>query len=171
MYLFITVGSYKFDELIEYIDNKEFHIFLKKNGFTKLTIQIGSSNYIPKLIYNYNNTNSTLLQKAKYFRYKSSISKYYDKANLILSHAGVGTTFECLRKNKKILIVPNIKLMDNHQMEFAHYMSTSNYLQICDNLLNLKQNILTCLKTDKYEKLPNPQTDKFISDLKDLISL
>ncbi|CDU19441.1 UDP-N-acetylglucosamine transferase subunit ALG13, putative [Plasmodium yoelii] len=171
MYLFVTVGSYKFDELIEYIDKKEFHIFLKKNGFTKLTIQIGNSKYIPKLIYNYKNKNSILLQKVKYFRYKNSINKYYDKANLILSHAGVGTTFECLRKNKKIIIVPNIKLMDNHQMEFAHFMSTSNYLESCDNLLNLKQCILTCLKTDKYETLPKPQIDKFLSDLKDLINL
>ncbi|SBT74770.1 glycosyltransferase family 28 protein, putative [Plasmodium malariae] len=185
MYLFVTVGSHKFDELIEYMDTEEFHHFLKKLGFAQMTMQIGSSSYIPKLIYknnknnNINNNNKkeedddngyNLLKKVKYFTYQNDLNKFYDKADLIVSHGGAGTTFECLRKNKKILLVVNKKLMNNHQMEFAHFMGTSNYVEICISLETLMENIYTCLKKKSYSVFPKPNnTESFLRDLQKLM--
>ncbi|GAW78973.1 glycosyltransferase [Plasmodium gonderi] len=165
--LFVTVGSYKFDELIEFVDTYEFHDFLQNEGFSKMTMQIGEGTYVPKLIYKNKDNNRKSLKRVKYFRYKKSLSEYFKKAKLILCHAGAGTTIECLRMNKKILIVVNKKLMNNHQMEFAYFMQSFNYVDICENLRNLMEQIRKCLKKNTYATLPSPQTNElFLSDLR-----
>ncbi|CRG98467.1 glycosyltransferase family 28 protein, putative [Plasmodium relictum] len=168
MYLFVTVGSTKFDELIEFIDNEEFHFFLKKKGFEYMTIQIGNGTYVPKLIYK-NKEDNNFLKKVNYFTFKNSLDDFYERADLILSHAGAGTTIECLRKKKKILIVVNTNLMNNHQMEFAEYMYSCNYLEMCKDLNTLKDNIHICLKK-KYKILPKPNVQNFLQDLKVLMN-
>ena len=35
---------------------------------------------------------------------REELEKYIDKASFIITHAGVGTIFECLEKNKKYKI-------------------------------------------------------------------
>ncbi|SOV75503.1 glycosyltransferase family 28 protein, putative [Plasmodium sp. gorilla clade G3] len=171
MYLFVTVGSTNFDELIKYIDDEQFHLFLRNIGFSYMTIQIGNGTYIPKLIYTNDNNinNNKLLKEVKYFTYKTNLDKYFEKAHFILSHSGAGTTLECLRKKKKILIVVNKKLMNNHQSEFANYMYSCNYLDICNNLQNLKQNIYLSLKKDTYNPFPQSDAQPFLKDLYNLI--
>lgn len=170
MHLFITVGSTKFEELIKYVDNEEFHKFIEKIGITKMVLQIGNGFYIPQLIYKKEDKDKGILKKVKYFRYKDSIRKYLTNAHIVVSHAGAGTTMECLRlgQDKKIVIVINKKLMNNHQKEFAKYMEQCNYLEVCENLKNLKNKIKICLGK-KYTPFPEPTVEKFTDDFFRLI--
>ncbi|KJP85209.1 hypothetical protein AK88_05168 [Plasmodium fragile] len=166
-FLFVTVGSYKFDDLIKQIDTKDFHMFLRSEGFTKMSIQIGEGTYEPKLIYRHSsNGEKQFLKRVKFFRYKKDLLKYFQKADLILSHAGAGTTFEGLRMNKKMLIVVNDKLVDNHQLEFARRLSSLNYLEVCECLEDLRPRVLRCLRMPAFAPLPAPQPEPFLRDLR-----
>ncbi|EUD66601.1 beta-1,4-N-acetylglucosaminyltransferase [Plasmodium inui San Antonio 1] len=127
--LFVTVGSHKFDDLIKQIDTKDFHIFLRRQGFAKMTMQIGEGTYEPKLTYRHSRNKEDFLTRVKFFRYKKDLQKDLQKADLILSHAGSGTTIEGLRMKKKMLIVVNDKLKDNHQLAFARFLHSLNYLE------------------------------------------
>ncbi|VWU49085.1 glycosyltransferase family 28 protein, putative [Hepatocystis sp. ex Piliocolobus tephrosceles] len=170
MNVFVTVGTHSFDDLIRTVDNKEFHIFLKDLKFETLVLQIGnSSKYIPKLIYKNQKEDLTLLKTVTYFTFKKNIDNFIQNADLIISHAGAATTIKSLRLNKKIIIVVNKQLMSNHQMEFATFMHSKNFLEICINLKYIKENIYTCLQKKMYESLPEPTPHKFLQDFNEII--
>ena len=49
-------------------------------------------------------------------------------ADMILSHAGAGTVMEALRLRKKLVVVVNNLLMNNHQTELAGALAERNHL-------------------------------------------
>ncbi len=117
MILFVTVGTGKFDTLVEEIDK------LVGAGKVKgkVVIQIGRGSYLPK--------------NCEYFRFSDNLDKYYDSASLVISHGGPGTVFEILRKGKKLIAVPNRDRTDPmHQVEFLEGVSSeSKALLYCDD--------------------------------------
>jgi beta-1,4-N-acetylglucosaminyltransferase len=113
--VFVTVGSTRFDALIEKINAPEFIKLLNAQGFGKIVIQHGDSPI------------SNKLSQVEYFDYKSSISEFIDSASLIISHAGAGTSLEALRADKKLIVVPNESLLDNHQLELANKLAEEGY--------------------------------------------
>ena len=42
-----------------------------------------------------------------------------DQSDLVIGHAGAGTTLDALSRHKKLILVPNRALMDDHQMELC----------------------------------------------------
>ena len=130
--IFVTVGNGKFDPLIKEIDRlKE-----KKILTGKVVIQLGHGIYKPK--------------HCQWFDFEAPLDKYYNQADLIISHGGPGVVFEILRRNKKLVAVPNRDRTDpNHQVEYLRAMAQeTSSLIYCD-----KVELLTmCLeKSKKHE--------------------
>jgi len=117
--IFVTVGTWKFDALIEQV------ALLIKEGRIKedVLFQIGKGNYIPK--------------NGKYFRYKPSIEQELDTADLVICHGGTGTVLFLLKADKPFIAVPNPNVADNHQYEFLKKLSDLNIINCCFNLNEL----------------------------------
>ncbi len=75
---------------------------LKETGLSEEEVQIGE--YEPQL---------------KHFRFARTLKEYIEKADLVIIHAGAGTIIEALRCRKRLIVVVNSRLMDNHQLEIA----------------------------------------------------
>ncbi|SCV00564.1 LAMI_0G05908g1_1 [Lachancea mirantina] len=50
------------------------------------------------------------------------------EAQLIISHAGTGSILDALRAHKRLVVVVNTSLMDNHQAEIADKFAAEGYL-------------------------------------------
>ncbi len=107
--IFVTVGSGSFDRLIRVIDKNADRIG------ERIIFQIGKGGYIPK--------------NCEWFRFKDNLNEEYSKANLVIAHAGAGTTFELLEMGKKVISVANLRgRTDRHQQEVADALSEEGYL-------------------------------------------
>ncbi|KAI8897497.1 glycosyl transferase [Globomyces pollinis-pini] len=122
MMCFCTVGTTKFDELIDKVTRTEFIDLLIKLGFKKLLIQTGNSTIpnIPK-------SKNFLIEL---YTFKPSILQDIQNATLILSSGGSGTILECLENHKKLLVIVNSSLQDNHQLELSRELNTQGYLMM-----------------------------------------
>lgn len=60
--------------------------------------------------------------------YISEIDNVFASSDLIISHAGSGSILSGLRMGKDMIVVPNSKLMDNHQVELAEVLQREGYL-------------------------------------------
>ena len=137
--MFVTVGNGTFDPLVKEIDR------LKQEGKIRenVIIQIGNGTYQPK--------------NCKWFTFAPELHKYYQQADLIISHGGPGTVFEILRMGKKLIAVPNRDRTDpQHQVEYLQAMAkeTSAFLY-CDDVSQLSST-LEKAKTHRFEKYDPP---------------
>uniref|UniRef100_A0A915EC64 UDP-N-acetylglucosamine transferase subunit ALG13 n=1 Tax=Ditylenchus dipsaci TaxID=166011 RepID=A0A915EC64_9BILA len=62
------------------------------------------------------------------FHYKRNISAEMRRADLIIGHAGAGTTLESLELGKPLVVVINEALADNHQLELAERLAHDRHL-------------------------------------------
>lgn len=155
--IFITVGaSLSFDRLIEYIDKEIAPIFNEK-----IIAQIhDSARYIPKNI--------------EYFKTvdKKEYDRYLQKANLIISHAGMGIIIDCINFNKKLIVIPRDprrnEIIDNHQYEICEYLMEYNRdICIVRDLDKLYDHILKSLT---YSPSKSKVTEKNLSNLRKNLS-
>ncbi|KAF9105073.1 hypothetical protein BGX29_000736 [Mortierella sp. GBA35] len=129
----VTVGSTCFDKLVAAASSPSLQHLLTSLGYSHLTIQHGqspissTSSSAPDSA-----TESTL--KVTSYTYKPSLREDMEQADLIISHAGSGSILEALRLNKKLVVVVNEDLMDNHQMELGSALHEQHYL-VCCNVL------------------------------------
>ena len=113
--ILITVGTTKFDQLIEIVNTKEFQSFIQKQyGCEYLAIQIGRGEIEPKAKV----SNLTV----ETYRFKTDIADDIKQADLIISHCGAGSIMDVMKAGKPLIAVINDKLMDNHQNELADAM-------------------------------------------------
>ncbi|CAD6226496.1 GSCOCG00005854001-RA-CDS [Cotesia congregata] len=144
MTIFVTVGTTKFDKLIETVLEDEVLMELSRRGYRRLILQIGNTNLTPDC------TPRCGFEYIETFTLKPSINEYMRFADLIISHAGAGSCLEALGAKKPLIVVTNDLLMDNHQSELAEQLSQDKYLYQCTcttllevcksmNLLRLKR--------------------------------
>merc|ERR1711981_1193128 len=67
----------------------------------------------------------------KQYKRKASILSDISNADLVISHAGAGTSLEVLERGKKLIMVVNEQLMDNHQKELADKLASMGYCLSC----------------------------------------
>jgi len=121
--IFVTVGTSDFDQLVEEIDK------LAPLLRDQVVVQIGNGKYVP--------------QNCEYFRFASSLDPYYDKADVVVAHAGLGTTMEVLARGKKLISVENTTCIDDHQTDILDVFSKLGYLIWCQDLSALPS-LLEC---------------------------
>ncbi|KAG8855125.1 N-acetylglucosaminyldiphosphodolichol N-acetylglucosaminyltransferase catalytic subunit alg13 [Tulasnella sp. 330] len=125
---FVTVGSTKFDALIHKALQQETILAFQETGFTHLVVQCGESTLIPpwELTTLYPHHISGI--DVEIWKYKPSLGENILEADLVISHAGSGTILEALRARKKLIVVPNDTLLDNHQEELADALGAMGHV-------------------------------------------
>lgn len=151
--IFVTVGTTRFDELVDSVVADATFDELRKLGCKSLIIQLGHGKEIPASV--------LTLAREKYgikcecYRLKPTILDDIRSADLVISHAGAGSCIEVLMAKKPLVVVVNGSLMDNHQTELAEQLHRDGYLLYCiprtlhETLRNGRQS-LTTLK--QYER-------------------
>jgi len=65
------------------------------------------------------------------FAFKPSLEAEMRASDLVITHAGAGSIFECLAVEKPCLVVVNERLMGNHQAELAEALAERGHLRWC----------------------------------------
>lgn len=133
MNIFVTVGNTPYNSLIKALDD-----YVDPSEHT-ITLQIANGDYIPK--------------RHRYIRYTNQIVKAYNDADIVVTHAGAGCTFQLLEMKKKLVVVPNFDRVDDHQLDLADFVANNNYASVCYELCNIKDNIdqaINCVFDDYH---------------------
>lgn len=155
----VTVGSTGFDDLVDSAISSEFLSKLYDIGYQHLTIQYGSSESIYHDRIARLDLTSGRTPVVEGYRYKSDIKQDMIQADLIISHAGSGSILESLRLHKKLIVVVNKKLLDNHQDELANVLEGQGCLikSTSSGLVDA----LTALQTKGFTSFPQQDASKF----------
>lgn len=104
--IFVTIGTQlPFDRLIKIIDE------LAPQLNEDVIAQVYQCGFTPQNI------------KTVDFLAPDEFNTLFDKARLIVSHAGMGTILSALQKNKPIIVFPRIAALGEHRNE--HQMATA----------------------------------------------
>ncbi|CAH8511190.1 unnamed protein product [Heterobilharzia americana] len=134
---FVTVGTTSFDDLIDEVNKAEFHEGLSRLGYKNLIIQYGNGSVVPRVSDKFDTKNvedsSRNLLNITAFRYKDSLEAEFANASLIISHGGAGTCLQALtpRGSRRLIVVINDSLMDNHQEELALTLLQGKHALVC----------------------------------------
>ncbi|KZV66512.1 glycosyltransferase family 1 protein [Peniophora sp. CONT] len=128
MRVFVTVGSTKFDALVEAVLSQNVLEALSARRYEDVVVQCGNSRVEDAIL-----GDARPLHGARIvvYRFKPSLVQDVDVADLVISHAGSGNILDVLRKGKPLIVVPNETLLDNHQKELADALNRMGYLKAC----------------------------------------
>lgn len=153
--IFVILGTQdkKFNRLIQMV--------LKLDIDEEIVIQSGCSDVFS--------------DKVKYFKYldKDSFDDYIKKADLIITHGGVGSIMSALSYRKKVIAVPRLKKyqehQNDHQLDIVDNFYLRNYIFKCNEEDDLKL-LITKIKTHQFENF-NSNNDHFVSKLNNYLDL
>lgn len=133
----ITVGTTPFARLVEFFD--------RDCPGHELTIQTADP--------------ETLAQRHRSFAFVSDIAKWYDWADLVVTHAGAGTVFSLLESRKRMTVVPNLDRTDTHQADLAAWLREEHYafvVPVLSSFQSPSELIRTALQFEQqpYKKRP-----------------
>ena len=118
--IFVAVGTTDFNVLIEAMDN------LSLSLSEEVVMQIGRSKYVPK-------------HCSEYFRFAPSLTPYYDRASLVVSHGGQGIVTEVLKRALPLVTVEDPNQPDRHQREILSVREREGHLIWCKDVQDLPQ--------------------------------
>jgi beta-1,4-N-acetylglucosaminyltransferase len=128
--IFLTVGTqFPFDRLVKAVDD-----LVGANGLDeKVFAQIGSSAYRPK---NFEATSELE---------KSVFDDYFNRADGIISHAGMGTISMALGHKKPLLVMPRLskygEVVNDHQVAISRKFEELHYLLVAYDRADLSVKI------------------------------
>lgn len=154
MRVFVTVGTTKFDALVQALDTDASLEALTARGVTHAVLQIGHGEHVPS-------TSRAAAHGIELAHYRHS-AQYKDdvaRADLVISHAGAGSIMDALALRKKLIVVVNTALMDNHQTELADAMAQQRYC-VATTCAELTQTLQTA-DLDALQTYPEPDEEAF----------
>ena len=119
--IFVTVGTTDFDALVRAVD------LLVPQLDEEVEIQIGRGEYEPR--------------NCSWFRFASSLEPYYERADVVVSHGGLGTVVEVLRRGGRLIGVANPDRYDQHQEDLLSHLAEEGYLIWCHDLSALPEEL------------------------------
>jgi beta-1,4-N-acetylglucosaminyltransferase len=158
--LLVTVGSTLFNDLIHAVLENTTLRLLSSLGVTDLVVQYGNGK-LPSGLFQKGEVNAKgegrvvfRIKQAgsdgegealgvKVLRFTDDLGGLIESSNAVVSHAGQllfmaatdcpgsGTILQTLRTPQPLLVVPNTKLMYNHQMELATALEAEKYILVC----------------------------------------
>ncbi|MFH4979268.1 hypothetical protein AB6A40_005977 [Gnathostoma spinigerum] len=159
---FVTVGSTRFDSLIQQMVSDEVVSSLKAIGISEVVMQIGHSQRPShsRTDDGCYNVNGVFFMQ---YRHKPSIGEDIDKADLVIGHAGAATCTEVLSRSKPLICVFNESLMDNHQMELAGHL----YAMQCVGMASPESlcSVITSLPSFKFLPFERPDLSKVAKEI------
>jgi len=119
----VTVGSTKFDDLIQAVDCREVQQRLHSLGIQDLRVQRGRGSYVPSAI-----TERGTEPVTTVLEFVPDLPNQLRRASLVISHAGAGTILDCLAAGRRLVVVPNERLMANHQVQLGMALQKAGLL-------------------------------------------
>lgn len=111
MNVFVTVGTTRFDTLVQTCDQ------LAAISNNEFVVQHAN----PSLVLNH----------ARGQVFFDDVAERYADAEVVITHAGAGSTFSLLEMGKTIIVVPNFDRIDKHQSDIARYVEANKYALVC----------------------------------------
>jgi beta-1,4-N-acetylglucosaminyltransferase len=125
--LFVTVGTTRFDSLVEQV---AIDPFFRSND---CVLQVGPGGLHP--------------EGFEVFDYTNRIEEYYKGADVVITHAGAGSIYQILDLRKPMIIVPNMDRLDRHQHDIATFMHTNGYALSVFELTKLSEAVQEAART------------------------
>ncbi len=128
--IFVTVGTqpHNFDRLLSQV--------IKLKDEYDITIQYGSSE----------------LDIDNGFAYADSLDEYINDADLVITHAGVGSIMKCLKANKRFIAAARLseynEHVNDHQLELKDFVLENNYGLFLTSFDDLARDIKLALNND-----------------------
>lgn len=150
--IFVILGTQdkEFTRLINEIE------LLKKDGIIKekVVIQSGKTKYESKDI-----------EIVDYLSMKE-FEEYIDKSDFVITHGGVGSILDAIKRDKKVIAIPRLKKYgeheNDHQIQIIEKFASMGYIIDVGNLKRLGDKIINI---DKFKP------KKFVSNNKKLIKI
>ena len=158
--IFVTIGTQEpFDRLIKVMD--ELALELKD---IEIIAQVSQTNYKIK--------NMKILN----FVAPAEFNKYFSEAQLVVSHAGMGTIISALEQKKPIIVMPRLMQYKEHRNE--HQLATANrfdklgYIHVAYNEDELKNRLIDILTGNlkPLYSIGDVASDELIKSIKDFIA-
>ncbi|MDR0305267.1 MAG: hypothetical protein LBI42_00350 [Chitinispirillales bacterium] len=132
MKILVTVGTTKYDSLIQYMDSEP---ELKDMS---IEFQIANGKYIPQ-----NHPYFTFIDSANF-------AKKVLEADCVITHAGA-TVYELLEMRKKFIAVPNFERSDKLQIDIADFLAKNRYAFVAYSFAQLRF-LLDVTKTYEFKQ-------------------
>ena len=90
---------------------------------------------------------------------KDELDKYQSKANIIITHGGVGSIVSSLKKDKKVIAIPRLKEynehVNNHQKDIVDSFSKNGYIIGIEDTKDLEKAYKSINKFNPNKYIPN----------------
>lgn len=136
--IFVTVGTQgRFDRLIRTVDD-----WAGTRGLSNVFAQTGPSDFRPQYI------------SAKPFISACEFRQCIQSANLIISHAGMGSIITALELGKKIIVMPRRSAFGEHRND--HQVATAKRFAEQGRIISAEDERELLIKLDQIQSLDNP---------------
>lgn len=156
---FVTIGATAaFDALIESVLSAAVLQTLSKAGFKKVLVQYGKDgrSLYESLSGPHADSKELGLQFEGFDFDSEGLYPYMvsarESGGVVISHAGSGSILDALRVNAPLIVVPNPKLLDNHQDDLAEALSKQGYV-VHGKLQYVHVNPMACVSLNKSSDL------------------
>lgn len=155
--IFVTVGTQdkSFERLIKGIEQA----VIEKKITDKVIVQAGNTKY-----------ESDVIEVLNYIPFEK-FTDFMNKADIIITHGGVGSILNAIKLGKKVIAVPRLKEynehINDHQLQVIKKMTEQGYVLSTQNVEEIPNKIkeIQNFKTKEYTS----NTENFIKSFKKIL--